>query len=137
MIRRPPRSTLFPYTTLFQSVQVLKVGLQVLTVGRPRHPIGPRSEEHTSELQSPCNLVCRLLLEKNTNLNPISTRATQTPPHLCALDVPLAGPLPPDPHHSSEQTCPKRDDRISFIFFLMIRRPPRSTLFPYTTLFRS
>src|SRR6266566_5636038 len=59
MIRRPPRSTLFPYTTLFRSPR------------RPRwRPAGgrrtcwPRSEEHTSELQSPCNLVCRLLLEK-------------------------------------------------------------------------
>src|SRR3989454_6615793 len=81
MIRRPPRSTLFPYTTLFRS-------------GRPsaaRNPAGPpvpecvrnvlpprgrpfsartgaRSEEHTSELQSPCNLVCRLLLEKKKKI---------------------------------------------------------------------
>src|SRR5256885_15687979 len=63
MIRRPPRSTLFPYTTLFRSVH--HVGLQV-----ERQQVGrgvcdkSRSEEHTSELQSPCNLVCRLLLEK-------------------------------------------------------------------------
>src|SRR2546426_6882426 len=78
MIRRPPRSTLFPYTTLFRSRKVLEDDHAV-------HP-GPadlatledhaaggralearddvRSEEHTSELQSPCNLVCRLLLEK-------------------------------------------------------------------------
>src|SRR5256885_11197974 len=68
MIRRPPRSTLFPYTTLFRSR---------LAPGRPRRPGAARarvdgadrrrrrrSEEHTSELQSPCNLVCRLLLEK-------------------------------------------------------------------------
>src|SRR5256885_12028529 len=69
MIRRPPRSTLFPYTTLFRS------GLAICRLdgaARPlRHHVqGParpdlrRSEEHTSELQSPCNLVCRLLLEK-------------------------------------------------------------------------
>src|SRR5256885_13287044 len=70
MIRRPPRSTLFPYTTLFRShmqgqrVLVDEAGvmqhqrLQVVAVGHGR------SEEHTSELQSPCNLVCRLLLEK-------------------------------------------------------------------------
>src|SRR2546426_2612811 len=72
MIRRPPRSTLFPYTTLFRSVrgeanpphrgrnrEHLERG------GRPgRDPAQERSEEHTSELQSPCNLVCRLLLEK-------------------------------------------------------------------------
>src|SRR5256885_5411222 len=66
MIRRPPRSTLFPYTTLFRSAP---------SRGWPRSTAAPspraprrrsrgRSEEHTSELQSPCNLVCRLLLEK-------------------------------------------------------------------------
>src|SRR6266446_8508450 len=67
MIRRPPRSTLFPYTTLFRSR------------ARPRdrspcpspraRSLRPRSEEHTSELQSPCNLVCRLLLEKKKKKN--------------------------------------------------------------------
>src|SRR5256885_11252507 len=63
MIRRPPRSTLFPYTTLFRSWPS--------TQCRRWHPARlraasrhGRSEEHTSELQSPCNLVCRLLLEK-------------------------------------------------------------------------
>src|SRR2546426_4927157 len=87
MIRRPPRSTLFPYTTLFRSVtldgpsQRLRVGRvgaldahlslqlpgQLLGTGRVHVAQGQRldrSEEHTSELQSPCNLVCRLLLEK-------------------------------------------------------------------------
>src|SRR5256885_11658793 len=89
MIRRPPRSTLFPYTTLFRSQSVLRhddwlvvpdeqVDQQgVLLEGAPlrlvhelcfriddRQPLQTRSEEHTSELQSPCNLVCRLLLEK-------------------------------------------------------------------------
>src|SRR2546426_4047237 len=67
MIRRPPRSTLFPYTTLFRSQprkEDLREGADVdhdpVHVGR----LEGRSEEHTSELQSPCNLVCRLLLEK-------------------------------------------------------------------------
>src|SRR5256885_13077258 len=99
MIRRPPRSTLFPYTTLFRSLQLAQrlnqLGLQALellavkrrhvepgaravrprlrrvrTRPRPAVHLGRpqadtrRSEEHTSELQSPCNLVCRLLLEK-------------------------------------------------------------------------
>src|SRR5256885_6074214 len=75
MIRRPPRSTLFPYTTLFRSVPhrqylprrrwlVLAVCEYRATSGRSGRSRGDRSEEHTSELQSPCNLVCRLLLEK-------------------------------------------------------------------------
>src|SRR2546427_1783122 len=90
MIRRPPRSTLFPYTTLFRSVAVVALArssalrqprspatatTQALTYGvgrrrgRPQaHAgLGSRSEEHTSELQSQSNLVCRLLLEKKKN----------------------------------------------------------------------
>src|ERR1039457_7328467 len=64
MIRRPPRSTLFPYTTLFRSVlaQLLFHGKEQVAQETTRRD--GRSEEHTSELQSPCNLVCRLLLEK-------------------------------------------------------------------------
>src|SRR2546426_9263867 len=72
MIRRPPRSTLFPYTTLFRSsgfcsafrVPRSAVLLPRLTHDQPTDAPEDRSEEHTSELQSPCNLVCRLLLEK-------------------------------------------------------------------------
>src|SRR2546426_3316312 len=77
MIRRPPRSTLFPYTTLFRSDAKLldrALFLEVdhdavpfsaaLAVIHPGGVLAGRSEEHTSELQSPCNLVCRLLLEK-------------------------------------------------------------------------
>src|SRR2546429_4119036 len=67
MIRRPPRSTLFPYTTLFRSGPPLPAKPRQ---GRPgqagprQRPVRPRSEEHTSELQSRLHLVCRLLLEK-------------------------------------------------------------------------
>src|SRR2546426_6736182 len=86
MIRRPPRSTLFPYTTLFRSLVAQQEfilrpgeirhydrsgGPKVATLGLAaafRTPEKNRSEEHTSELQSPCNLVCRLLLEKKKNL---------------------------------------------------------------------
>src|SRR2546426_7811872 len=85
MIRRPPRSTLFPYTTLFRSRQVSRRRQLGGLRHRPQHEaprvgarqrarselvlgysfsVARRSEEHTSELQSPCNLVCRLLLEK-------------------------------------------------------------------------
>src|SRR5256885_11896333 len=85
MIRRPPRSTLFPYTTLFRSLGVRRrreklleqLHLGELLIGTITTPAGGillgrlaaplRSEEHTSELQSPCNLVCRLLLEKKKN----------------------------------------------------------------------
>src|SRR2546422_3608101 len=80
MIRRPPRSTLFPYTTLFRSAslppQVFEVGqglgdCKALVERRQVRAPLTRSEEHTSELQSRLHLVCRLLLEKkkNTNLN--------------------------------------------------------------------
>src|SRR3989454_7840057 len=67
MIRRPPRSTLFPYTTLFRSLQAGREArgrAREASTGRRRALRRGRSEEHTSELQSPCNLVCRLLLEK-------------------------------------------------------------------------
>src|SRR2546426_2767358 len=76
MIRRPPRSTLFPYTTLFRSPTLLvsarTESLDLIGLKEPEDEIleepeehqSRRSEEHTSELQSPCNLVCRLLLEK-------------------------------------------------------------------------
>src|SRR6516162_10554615 len=65
MIRRPPRSTLFPYTTLFRSLCSRKRTRQVSTPSTLLVPArSKRSEEHTSELQSPCNLVCRLLLDK-------------------------------------------------------------------------
>src|SRR3989454_9049296 len=81
MIRRPPRSTLFPYTTLFRScpdcvLDELRKAQLLALAGRNREAVElldrephnqMRSEEHTSELQSPCNLVCRLLLEKKKN----------------------------------------------------------------------
>src|SRR5258708_27558320 len=65
MIRRPPRSTLFPYTTLFRSALAMAPSAITSTGGsQPHSNFQPRSEEHTSELQSPDHLVCRLLLEK-------------------------------------------------------------------------
>src|SRR5471032_3292625 len=113
MIRRPPRSTLFPYTTLFRSRPVPRSG----PVGHPRPAFGrdlPRSEEHTSELQSHHDLVCRLLLEKKKN---ISWSQNFKSNNLVRVDVKII-------------------TVTRFLFLLMKRRPPRSTLFPYTTLFR-
>src|SRR5256885_9527419 len=88
MIRRPPRSTLFPYTTLFRSIKHLGEGRPLAAVqrflGAPhrqrglRRPRRGRSEEHTSELQSPCNLVCRLLLEKKKTITTSDQRQSCT-----------------------------------------------------------
>src|SRR5256885_2409667 len=78
MIRRPPRSTLFPYTTLFRSRVMGRPSAPTTSPARFTVPseyfwlaaaLSTRSEEHTSELQSPCNLVCRLLLEKKKKKN--------------------------------------------------------------------
>src|SRR5436309_13401019 len=74
LIRRPPRSTLFPYTTLFRSrrrpgrIGVGKVAAVMPAAAGPLDPVQARSEEHTSELQSRENLVCRLLLEKKKKI---------------------------------------------------------------------
>src|ERR1039457_1312160 len=84
MIRRPPRSTLFPYTTLFRSSRtVWKTPSSRPTRTPSRKLCGrSRSEEHTSELQSPCNLACRLLLEKNTTFHSLpSKNNSPSPPH--------------------------------------------------------
>src|SRR2546426_8358047 len=95
MIRRPPRSTLFPYTTLFRSLNKRRLATGISAV--PGAAVGKavftaheaeRSEEHTSELQSPCNLVCRLLLEKKKkkqhkrkNLASSTEKYADPPPH--------------------------------------------------------
>src|SRR2546426_9140153 len=101
MIRRPPRSTLFPYTTLFRSVVLLLPLGRGLVLGGHLVWVGllgdrdlvsdaladaPRSEEHTSELQSPCNLVCRLLLEKkkkNKKIKIFQMRMNQVRLYIC------------------------------------------------------
>src|SRR2546426_4732849 len=96
MIRRPPRSTLFPYTTLFRSVDdgTLPGRRGSLTVDDEGNPT-QRSEEHTSELQSPCNLVCRLLLEKKKNRRRKGTVYTTSPrtrsERRCASTLPARG----------------------------------------------
>src|SRR5256885_6525314 len=104
MIRRPPRSTLFPYTTLFRSASraqtnhrghcpsTVSADLVDPAPGSPLRRTRPgryetieakaRSEEHTSELQSPCNLVCRLLLEKKkSKKSPIESYSTSVQHH--------------------------------------------------------
>src|SRR5256885_9621333 len=92
MIRRPPRSTLFPYTTLFRSpevprsepeVELLPPETKIQLKENKSSACSFRSEEHTSELQSPCNLVCRLLLEKKKEHVHISSN------HLLCRKVPI------------------------------------------------
>src|SRR5690348_17764445 len=91
MIRRPPRSTLFPYTTLFRS-EADQQGAAPFRRGadqheaaardlRQRRQVHPRSEEHTSELQSPVHLVCRLLLEKKKKKNNNATHSITNQQH--------------------------------------------------------
>src|SRR5256885_11502721 len=93
MIRRPPRSTLFPYTTLFRSRHG-RLDVAVNNAGISRglgwlHATDERSEEHTSELQSPCNLVCRLLLEKKKTARQRHTPSKfTTPTHLTTTAKP-------------------------------------------------
>src|SRR5256885_7187755 len=97
MIRRPPRSTLFPYTTLFRSG--LGFGLapaRRFSAAGPHELLktGQRSEEHTSELQSPCNLVCRLLLEKKKHLHRSRVRRRRRLRSSCPVAALLHGPHP-------------------------------------------
>src|ERR1017187_2514360 len=95
-----------------------------------------RSEEHTSELQSPMYLVCRLLLEKKTTARRRANPGAGIDPHDPFY---LPQPVSPDERRQPAQgvVLRVRLRRLHQFFFLMIRRPPRSTLFPYTTLFRS
>src|SRR5258708_18742073 len=93
MIRRPPRSTLFPYTTLFRSASGAERRLArrrtALSDWYPaRCPTSSRSEEHTSELQSPDHLVCRLLLEKKKNRGIRTDPPKQRPPGQTTPDTP-------------------------------------------------
>src|SRR5256885_10538739 len=94
MIRRPPRSTLFPYTTLFRSGAPASAPRRASSRERPRAACRGRSEEHTSELQSPCNLVCRLLLEKKKKSS-IDTAPCRSRSHLAL------------PHTQTLALCPR------------------------------
>src|SRR6202521_1389231 len=139
MIRRPPRSTLFPYTTLFRS-EAAGHEERALALRRvdPQQPgAQPRSEEHTSELQSPQNLVCRLLLEKKQINDTIKTARNTN-----SLNGKRGGR-----HNTRAHTsCRTWRRRLSpgkachlynfYFFFLKNARPPNSTPFPQTTLFR-
>src|ERR1039457_1550479 len=94
-------------------------------------PDGERSEEHTSELQSPCNLVCRLLLEKNY----MQALAARNVNRNVYVNRNVNGNNNVNGNRNLNVNRAVLGRR--YCFFFMIGRPPRSTLFPYTTLFRS
>src|SRR4026207_121058 len=130
MIRRPPRSTLFPYTTLFRSMKLAgrtrelrELTLRAMVVA---YTAAERSEERFSR-NAETDLVCRLLLGKKTG--PTTRRALERSRRWVGRF---------GRGRRTEATPPRSRCRPALVhFFLMIRRPPRSTLFPYTTLFRS
>src|SRR3954468_16024763 len=125
MIRRPPRSTLFPYTTLFRSGSYVRS--QRAASRHRRVSIRARrlrSEEHTSELQSRRDLVCRLLLEKK-----------RSPPGDGQVRLLLGEGIPEGRAHRHGTRTAARAAAYR-LFFLMIREPPGSALFPYAAPFR-
>src|ERR1039458_5138354 len=133
MIRPPPRSTLFPYTTLFRSSSSsASCSIQLSSLMPHRFPKSFRSEEHTSELQSLRHLVCRLLLEKNTcqelptttplNYPNTSYKMTNTEVTIAANDV-HAKPTTGEELHTSIP--------LNFPFFLNKRPPTGFNLVPY------
>src|ERR1035441_8423384 len=123
MIRQPPRSTLFPYTTLFRSVGEGRSGRNSTVTAPSRHRhhnMLLRSEEHTSELQSLRQLVCRLLLEKTRTSRQRSSPSTSP----CRS-------APPDPSTSSASTSDLlRSPSAASILFLRPRSPPNFNPFP-------
>src|SRR3981189_715800 len=127
MIRRPPRSTLFPYTTLFRSDLPVRHGLLRILARKPGQRIlQVRSEEHTSELQSPCKLVCRLLLEKKDRRR-AGARESPIVRHRSRLIVRTSGthmPLPRRAGPSSPAPAARRSPLL-FFFFLKNRAPPK------------
>src|ERR1051325_10839937 len=142
MIRRPPRSTLFPYTTLFRSHKVARTGHEGCARGGRADSeavsVEQRSEEHTSELQSPYVISDAVFCLKKQN----ASRGGGAFPPPAPPPGAKPGPQrawsggPPGARRRGGSPLPGAINNMTF-FFLLIRRPPRSTLFPYTTLFRS
>src|ERR1039458_1939597 len=138
MIRRPPRSTLFPYTTLFRSHEAASGdGREYLQTAEVT-AAGARSEEHTSELQSLRHLVCRLLLEKKKlharERRPTTTVITRTDAcSTCCATVVLSPDARAVQLERVQSACPPAPRSH---FFLTLGGPPSSTPFPSTPLFR-
>src|SRR6202522_2698189 len=134
MIRRPPRSTLFPYTTLFRSDGIVTSPFPSADIlpNTPTHrKSAHRSEEHTSELQSPQNLVCRLLLEKNNRGGRFNrARHDQHVTSGSAQCIRLDQKVTRESDQGIRRALSACDGELSSSFFLMIRRPPNSSPLP-------
>src|SRR5271154_5230387 len=131
MIRRPPRSTLFPYTTLFRSEVIAQQAIRVLVTAplprRVRVAEVHRSEEHTSELQSRRDLVCRLLLETKDTHSCSSGRSDRIERSTPARQSPVGRPRRDRHTRRADSTAaPKR-------FFCKVRRPPEYCRLPPPT----
>src|SRR3982751_4032739 len=133
MIRRPPRSTLFPYTTLFRS----KYAEVLLGIARPQDGYTQdrirkmRSEEHTSELQSRSDIVCRLLLEKKQeNTQPHTHTPTSPESHTDSTHTHTTHSLNRKRSVSRDSPLRYRSLRSDLLFFLMKRRPPKFNPLP-------
>src|SRR5476651_1210685 len=123
MIRRPPRSTLFPYTTLFRSVKGRSLTLELPQGWMKEHPL-TLDRKSTRLNSSHANISYAVFcLKKKKNL--FRPQADQMREHAVLAN---------DGKRGGDDS--KRQIHYHVVFFLMIRRPPRSTLFPYTTLFR-
>src|ERR1039457_4645568 len=117
MIRRPPRSTLFPYTTLFRSRGTgMPSAPRSLGCRMPRE-FRHRSEEHTSELQSPCNLVCRLLLEKKKRHCRARRRSRGASPGLARVPRVGEARAQPAPAVHAILSLPSQPYRSLILFF--------------------
>src|SRR4029077_9789295 len=138
MIRRPPRSPLFPYTTLFRSTGHRRRPRGAVPVRQTgRTPSHRRSEEHTSELQSHLNLVCRLLLEKKKEFRvSLSSRTRDNGVHNVLT---TSRRQLPTRSHCTSDACTSRAAllRVSSFFFFNHPAPPESTPFPLPRPFPS
>src|ERR1043166_1692110 len=126
MIRRPPRSTLFPYTTLFRS-GCGRARRASASRSRPARYSSARSEEHTSELQSRFGISYAVFcLKKKSVAQDVSLvhQGGQTAASRLRLEL------------AARPTSLLNEDLVHALFFLMVRGPPNSTLFPHTPLFR-
>src|SRR5215203_5555492 len=135
MIRRPPRSTLFPYTTLFRSRAARGPGVRVRHPGLPR-PAPPRDRKSTRLNSSHANISYAVFcLKKKKHTAGRGSRRSDRIRNLTRQHG-HRRPGRYDDGRPVEVRQGRADRQERAFFFLMIRRPPRSTLFPYTTLFR-